>query len=83
MLNVNAYANPVVGIREKECGCGINFEIGAATPALLARSGGRLAERVDFALVVPTSSTARAQEIHLAIGHVVCDMVERALQGET
>jgi hypothetical protein len=32
MLNVNAYANPVVGIREKECGCGINFEIRAATP---------------------------------------------------
>lgn len=58
-------------------------EIGVATAALLARSGGRLAERVDFALVVPTSSTARAQEIHLAIGHVVCDMVERALQGET
>ncbi len=58
-------------------------EMGVATAALLARSGGRLGERVDFALLVPTSSTARAQEVHLAVSHVVCDMVERALQEET
>lgn len=57
-------------------------ELGVATAALLARDGGRLRESVDLALVVPTSSTARAQEIHLAIGHVVCDQVERALQEE-
>lgn len=50
------------------------------TAALLARGGGRLRDRVDFALVVPTSSTARAQEIHLAVGHAVCALVERALQ---
>jgi len=55
-------------------------EMGVATAALLARTGGRLRDRVDLALVVPTSSTARAQEIHLALGHVVCDLVERALQ---
>jgi D-sedoheptulose 7-phosphate isomerase len=55
-------------------------EPGVATAALLARGGGRLRDRVDLALVVPTSSTARAQEIHLAVGHAVCDMVERALK---
>lgn len=55
-------------------------ETGVATAALLAKGGGRLRDRVDLALVVPTSSTARAQEIHLAVGHAVCDMVERALQ---
>lgn len=52
---------------------------GIATAALLAKGGGRLAEAVDLALVVPTDSTARAQEIHLTIGHVVCDLVERAI----
>jgi len=30
-------------------------------------------------LVVPTAVTARAQELHLALGHVVCDLVERAM----
>lgn len=54
-------------------------ERGVATAALLARGGGRLAGRVDLALVVPTDVTARAQELHLALGHVVCDLVERAL----
>jgi D-sedoheptulose 7-phosphate isomerase len=55
-------------------------ELGVATAALLARGGGRLRDRVDLAFVVPSSCTARAQEIHLAVGHVVCDLVERALQ---
>ena len=51
-------------------------EKGVRTAALLGRGGGRLAGLVDFALVVPTDSTARAQEMHLTIGHVVCDLVE-------
>ena len=57
-------------------------EGGLVTVALLARGGGRLRERVDRALVVPTDVTARAQEMHLAIGHVVCDLVDRAVAGE-
>jgi D-sedoheptulose 7-phosphate isomerase len=50
--------------------------LGIRTVAFLAKGGGRLASRVDEALVVPTGSTARAQEIHLALGHIVCDLVE-------
>jgi D-sedoheptulose 7-phosphate isomerase len=56
-------------------------EIGVETAALLARDGGRLLGVVDFALVVPTESNARAQEMHLLIGHIVCDIVEEALSG--
>ncbi|GMV04798.1 MAG: phosphoheptose isomerase [Gemmatimonadota bacterium] len=52
---------------------------GVGTAALLAKGGGRLRHRVDLALVIPTDVTARAQELHLAVGHVVCDMVERSL----
>jgi D-sedoheptulose 7-phosphate isomerase len=55
-------------------------ELGLRTAALLARDGGQLRERVDLALVVPTSSPARAQEMHITIGHVVCELVERALE---
>ena len=52
---------------------------GMGTAALLAKGGGRLADRVDLALVVPTNSTSRAQEVHLLIGHLVCELVEEWL----
>ncbi len=54
---------------------------GIRTVALLASAGGRLREAVDHAVVVPTASTARAQEMHLLIGHIVCACVERAVAG--
>jgi len=55
--------------------------MGMTTIAFLAKGGGRLAERVDRAVVIPTDSTARAQELHLALGHVICEMVEAGLDG--
>jgi D-sedoheptulose 7-phosphate isomerase len=33
----------------------------------------------DFALVTPSDSTPRVQEGHIAMGHVLCELVERAL----
>jgi D-sedoheptulose 7-phosphate isomerase len=54
-------------------------DLGVRSCALLAKGGGRLRQQVDLALVVPTDSTARAQELHLTIGHIVCDLVEAAL----
>jgi D-sedoheptulose 7-phosphate isomerase len=56
-------------------------EVGLRTIALLARGGGRLREAVDIALVVPTDNGAHAQEIHLAIGHLICDIVESRVTG--
>ena len=55
---------------------------GLVTVALLAKGGGRLREKVDRALVVPTDEAARAQELHIAMGHVVCGLVDRALARE-
>jgi D-sedoheptulose 7-phosphate isomerase len=55
--------------------------VGIPTAALLAKDGGALRERVGLAIVVPTSSTARAQELHLTIGHIVCELVDRAFAG--
>ncbi len=51
--------------------------LGMRTVAFLAIGGGRLASRVDEALVIPTRSGARAQEIYLALGHIICDLVEQ------
>ncbi len=56
-------------------------EAGILTVGLLARGGGALRHSVDHALIVPTDETSHAQEIHLAIGHSICDAVERRLAG--
>ena len=52
-------------------------ESGIVTVALLAKGGGRLKNMVDLAVVVPTDSTPRAQEVHMILGHIVCDLVDR------
>ncbi len=51
-------------------------EVGLRTVGFLGKGGGRLAQGVDMALVVPGTSTAVIQEMHLMIGHIVCDIVE-------
>ncbi len=56
---------------------------GLRTVALLAKGGGRLKDAAEVAIVVPTESTARAQELHLAIGHAVCNRVDRSLSEES
>ena len=35
----------------------------------------------DLVLIVPSAETARIQELHLAIEHVICDLVEDRLKG--
>lgn len=56
--------------------------IAVTTIALLARGGGSLAGAVDVALIVPTDNGAHGQELHLAISHIICDLVEQRFLGE-
>lgn len=56
---------------------------GVATVGLLARDGGALRARVDHCLIVPTENGAHAQELHLAIGHAICDIVEHEFRGDS
>ncbi|MFW5951954.1 MAG: D-sedoheptulose-7-phosphate isomerase, partial [Gemmatimonadota bacterium] len=46
-------------------------ELAVTTIGMLARGGGELSEEVDHAVVVPTMTGARAQELHVAIGHII------------
>lgn len=55
---------------------------GATTIGLLGRDGGRLGEVCRHALVVPGQNTARNQEMHILIGHILCDLVEAELAGD-
>ena len=49
---------------------------GARVLSLTARDGGQLPGLSDVCIVVPTDRTDRAQEMHLAIQHVICELVE-------
>jgi D-sedoheptulose 7-phosphate isomerase len=52
---------------------------GIDTIGLLGRDGGKLRALCDLAVVVPSETTARIQEAHIFIGHVLCEMIEHAL----
>jgi D-sedoheptulose 7-phosphate isomerase len=52
---------------------------GMVTVALTGLGGGQLADQVDFCLRVPSTDTARIQESHIAIGHLICQGVDEAL----
>jgi D-sedoheptulose 7-phosphate isomerase len=54
-------------------------ERGVVTVGMLARDGGPLRSHVDHAVIVPTDNGAHAQEIHLAIGHMICDIIEERM----
>jgi len=54
---------------------------GVAVVAFLGRGGGQLKDLADLSLVVPSDDTARIQEIHLAVEHLICEMVEEQLTG--
>jgi len=47
--------------------------------AFSARDGGALRELADHSIVIPTPRTDRAQELHLCIEHLICELVEREL----
>jgi D-sedoheptulose 7-phosphate isomerase len=54
---------------------------GLHTIALAGRDGGELARIAELAIVVASSNTARIQECHIAIGHLLCELVEGELFG--
>lgn len=49
---------------------------GATTVALLGKDGGIIKDIVDYPIIVKSKSTARVQESHICIIHIVCELVE-------
>ena len=54
-------------------------ERGVTTGALLGAGGGKIGLEVDFPVIVPSSVTARVQECHICLIHILCELVENAL----
>jgi D-sedoheptulose 7-phosphate isomerase len=58
-------------------------ELGICTIGLTGGTGGAMARRVDHLLCVSaTAVTPRIQEVHILIGHIICELVDLALFGE-
>lgn len=57
--------------------------MGITPAALTGRGGGKLHGVADPMLVVPSDTTARIQEMHIFLGQMLCDALEKELKLET
>ncbi len=57
----------------------VSKKIGLVTAAFSGRDGGALVGQVDHLLIVPSDITARIQEMHILLGHLVCAGIEQDL----
>jgi len=52
---------------------------GMKTIGLLGKGGGRAASLAQQSIIIPSDTTARIQEMHITIGHILCDLIEEGL----
>ena len=53
--------------------------LGVEVLAFSARDGGALKGLASHSVIIPTTRTDRAQELHLCLEHIICDMIDRTL----
>lgn len=58
----------------------IALEMGLITVGLTGRDGGDLGSRVQYHLNVPHNLSARIQEVHIMIGHILCELTENSVK---
>jgi len=56
--------------------------LGMSTVAMTGEGGGKMTEYADFLLAVPSKDTPRIQEVHILIGHIICEIVEEEIFGD-
>ncbi len=54
-------------------------EMGCVTLGMSGRGGGKMTEFCDLNLVVPSDDTPRIQEMHILIGHTICQAIDNEL----
>jgi len=52
-------------------------EHGATTISFTGKDGGKIKDVADINLIIPSNSTARIQEAHITIGHIICGLIEK------
>ena len=58
---------------------GVAKTVGITTFGLLGKSGGEVADAVDHKIIVPSNNTARIQEAHILIGHILCQIIDEGI----
>ena len=53
-------------------------QFGCKTIGFSGNSGGDLKSLCDVNIIVPSNVTARIQEMHIVIGHVICQLIDNA-----
>jgi D-sedoheptulose 7-phosphate isomerase len=64
--------NVIMGIKQAR-------EMNLKTVALVGGDGGILAKSADISLIIPSKITARIQEAHITVGHIICELAEEEL----
>ena len=54
-------------------------EMGLTTVALSGGDGGKLKTAAEICLIVPSKETPRIQEVHITIGHAICELIEESI----
>ncbi|MFL2581812.1 MAG: SIS domain-containing protein [Flavobacteriales bacterium] len=54
-------------------------EIGMKTVGFTGSEGGRIADFADYLIAIPSNDTPRIQEVHILVGHIICQIVEHEL----
>lgn len=54
-------------------------KMGIKTIGLLGKKGGKCKNYVDIPIIIPSDTTARIQEAHILIEHLLCELVENKL----
>ncbi len=52
---------------------------GMVTVSMTGETGGKMKEHSDILLNVPSKDTPRIQEVHILLGHIICELVELEL----
>ena len=51
--------------------------MGITTIAFTGEKGGKMKDKADIAINVPSDTTNHIQEMHIAVGHVICGIIEK------
>jgi D-sedoheptulose 7-phosphate isomerase len=54
-------------------------QLNCHTVGLLGKDGGKIKEIADASIIIPSSNTARIQEMHILIGHLLCEAIDYAI----
>ena len=73
VLSSSGNSENILRVLQKAKGMGIT------SIALLGKSGGKAVALSDFAIIIESDETARIQEMHLLLGHTLCEYAEIAL----